>query len=280
MEAPMSDDLLARFAAARDETRAVTLSDPAALRRVGTRRTRVRFGALALAAFVAVGVVAVGVNRWLPSSAPQRPIQPSPSVSVAPTPSTSPTPSLPPPVTFNDDECARTPAACYPPAIEAHLERLPAPCATINHPSNGLIVARHSEQKLGSHNSGPDTTATTYGRTLTRYRDNGATMYLAEVRDAVGRCSSVTRSGTRYRYRQVRTGFAGDESVMLSRTFLVAGVAPGEAPKDTTFTIAIVRIADVVVVIYDYGWEGAPTEPSQVDLFLAKAIDLVRTGEP
>jgi hypothetical protein len=162
---------------------------------------------------------------------------------------------------------------------DALLERLPAPCATVSHPSNASIVVRRSEQKLGS-SGGPVSHAEAYGRTLTRYRGDGAIRYLAEVRDAVRRCPSVTRGGIRYRYQQVRTGFAGDESVMLSRTYRTAGVAPGAIPKDTTFPIAVVRVADVVIVIYDYGWEGAPTGAAAFDVFVAEAIALARAGRP
>jgi len=128
--------------------------------------------------------------------------------------------------------------------------------------------------------------ATAYGVTLTRYRDGGATKYLAEVRSALSRCSTVSRATefttqtTALTYRRISDDtLGGDESLLASRSYKY--VSEGQnAPTYPVYLIALIRIGEVVAVVYDYGWEGAASPHNRFDTFVAETIAAVRAGKP
>jgi hypothetical protein len=285
----MSDQLARFFAAAAERADAVTLAGAAAARRTGTRRRRARLATLAALCALVVAAIPVGVNEL---TAPHRrfvPLAPATSAPTTAPPSTTPsarasadaTPTgepLPP------DPCSFQPAQCYPPVRQWHEERLPAPCTQPSHPSDALIVQRRSESRSSYYDLAKQGT-TMYSVTLTRYRDGGAAKYLAEVRTELARCRTVARTGdsdnvkVTLTYRSVSTGLGGDESLLVSRSYRYVSEAQS-GPSNPTYPIAVVRIGDVVAVVYDYGWEGSPSLRSRFDQFVADAIAEVRAGAP
>lgn len=282
------NDLFARMCADADR---VVLARPAAIRRIGTRRTRVKVVTVAVAVLTVIAGSAVTANSYLAGGRSRVVPGGSPTPSTVRSPSASPGPSAsvsasasPVVASRPSDPCSRDVQQCYPPARFFYEEKLPAPCATTSHPSESRKLARKSAgwypmvsgedgRLIGPDDVGVSPATTGFGETLTRYSGNGAAQYLAEVVAAVGRCSSVRRStgetqpGTLViRYRLVsRDTLGGDQSLLLSRTYTsFAG--------EQTFPIAVVRVGDVVVVLMDYGWESTPSIPRSFDEFLARSV--------
>ncbi|HTJ35298.1 MAG TPA: hypothetical protein VL738_18895 [Dactylosporangium sp.] len=249
----------------------VVLADPATLRQIGSRRSRLRATAAVGAAVLAVlvgGYFAVG-RPPVPQPMPLPPAQTAPS-----TPSGAPSASdlhEVPATPSTADPCDTEPAMCVPPG--APQERLPAPCTTMSNPSDAQITQRHSGDGLTYFDLDRQQGSTTFGETRTRYSGSGAATYLAEVRQAVARCTSVQRprggSGglQTVRYRQVSANtLGGDESLLLSRTSV-----------SDTYLIAVIRLGDVVVVVMDYGWEGSPSPRKTFDAIVDAAVDRARS---
>ena len=273
----MSDQLERLFAAAGERADAVPLAGAAAARRTGSRRRRARIATLAVVCALVVAAIPVGVHAL---TADRR------LVPVVP-PTAAPT-TAPPSATASEsapaDPCSFQPAQCYPPIRQWNEERLPAPCTKPSHPSDALIVQRRSESRSSYYDLAEQGT-TLYEVTLTRYRAGGAAMYLAEVRTELARCRTVARTSdfdnakVTLTYRRVSMDIGGDESLLASRSYqYVSEAQPG--PSNPTYPIAVVRIGDVVAVVYDYGWEGSPSLPSRFDQFVADAIAEVRAGKP
>jgi hypothetical protein len=270
----MSDQLARFFAAAAERADAVPLAGAEAARRTGTRRRRARIATLAVVCALVVAAIPVGLNAL---TAHRRFVPLVPPTSAPTTAPPSPTPSA------SADPCSFQPAQCYPPVRQWHEERLPAPCTEPSHPSDALIVQRRSESRWSYYDLAKNGT-TMYSVTLTRYRNGGAAKYLAEVRTELARCRTVARTSDfnakmTLTYRRISAGIGGDESLLASRSYrYVSEAEPG--PSNPTYPIAVVRIGDVVAVVYDYGWEGTPSLPSRFDQFVADAIAEVRAGKP
>jgi hypothetical protein len=291
----MSDPLKRAMAAVRADADAVVLAAPGAVRRVGTRRTRIKALSAALAALVVITGVSIGANQYFQSSAAPMPPgatstpsgSPEYAVIISPEPSVEPSgePSQTPPAGVSSEACATDPAKCYPPGVFYYEERLPAPCTTMQHPSNANITARQSVVGMTYffRNEG----ATAYGKTMTRYNDAGARQYMSELRSALSRCSSVQRrlndqmtTMTSIRYAIAsRNTLGGDESLLLRRTYRTEKI-PEQAPTDETFLIAVIRFGDVVLVIFDYGWEGSASPRATFDGFLAESVAEARAWRP
>lgn len=274
----MSDQLARFFAAAAERADAVPLAGAAAARRTGTRRRRARIATLAAVCALVVGAIPVGVHEL---TTHRRFVPLVPPTSAPTTAPPSPTPSAS--ASASADPCSFQPAQCYPPVRQWHEERLPAPCTQPSHPSDALIVQRRSESRSSYYDLAKQGT-TMYAVTLTRYRNGGAAKYLAEVRTELARCGTVARTSdfdnakVTLTYRRVSTGIGGDESLLASRSYRY--VTEGQPPSNPTYPIAMVRIGDVVAVVYDYGWEGSPSLRSRFDQFVADAIAEVRAGKP
>jgi hypothetical protein len=153
------------------------------------------------------------------------------------------------------------------------------------HPSDSLIMTRESRSHTAPFQvDQPSTTA--YQVTLTRYRTGGAAQYLAEVLSALSRCGTVSRptefarQNTTLTYRHVSTNtLGGDESLLASRSYRYASEGR-TAPAYPVYLIALIRIGEVVAVVYDYGWEGAASPRNRFDTFVAETIAAVRAGKP
>jgi hypothetical protein len=284
----MSDQLARFFAAAAERADAVPLAGAAAARRTGTRRRRARLATLAVVCALIVAAIPVGVHEL---TAHRRFVPAVPSTSAPTTAPPSTTPSAPTSAdatptgeALPPDPCSFQPAQCYPPVRQWHEERLPAPCTQPSHPSDALIVQRRSESRSSYYDLAKQGT-TMYSVTLTRYRTGGAAKYLAEVRTELARCRTVARTSdfnnaeVTLTYRSVSTGIGGDESLLASRSYRYVSETQPRL-SNPTYPIAVVRIGDVVAVVYDYGWEGSPSLRSRFDQFVADAIAEVRAGKP
>jgi hypothetical protein len=141
---------------------------------------------------------------------------------------------------------------------------LPRPCRNSSHASDRRIVQRATGGIYIGHYSvdGP-TQPTIVFETITRYSGSGARDYLAEVRRDVAACPSIVRNTLTFRHAIVRTGFAGDESIAIAE--MVRERYVDEAPwVDNTYLIIVIRLRDTVVVLYDEGWEAAPTDGEEM----------------
>jgi hypothetical protein len=287
----MSEQLDRLFAAAGNRADTVSLAGAAAARQVGTRRRRARIGTLLVACALVVAAIPIGVSQ-LGARRGAAPLPPAASASPAPTdgasrsaPPVEPSSTAAPDTPRLPDPCSSTPAQCYPPVRHWYEEHLPAPCAQPNHPSDALIVVRDADAKytfVPDSNEG----ATLYSATLTRYRDGGAAQYMAEVRSALSRCGSVTRTNpdvpsqkTTLTYRRVSSGaLGGDDSLLVTRSYRY--VTEGQPATNPVFPIGLIRVGDVVAVIFDHGWEGAPTSQRRFDEIVVKARADLAAGKP
>jgi hypothetical protein len=229
---------------------------------------------------VIAAAILMGVSEFVAHRRSVSQARPTPTP--APTPASA-TPSTPTDQAMPPDPCSSQPTQCYPPARPWYEERLPASCRQPSHPSDSLIVQRQSQPRSSPADLAGNGT-TMYSVTLTRYRTGGAAMYLAEVRTELARCTTVVRpdggvsTTTTLTYRTLGTGPGGDESLLASRSYRY--LREGQPASNPTFLIAVVRIADVVAVVYDYGWEGSPSRRSLFDQFLAAALADIRAGRP
>ncbi|MEV4510432.1 hypothetical protein AB0K00_15875 [Dactylosporangium sp. NPDC049525] len=260
MRDPISDQL----AVLGTDADRVVLADPADLRRAGTHRNRIRLAVTALAVLAVIGGTALAFQ-------PSAQTPPVPTTSPSPKPSPEPSseqPPEPPVGSAPEDQCYARLTACFPPEVNYLDELLPAPCTTMDHPSEAKLVTRTPSRGVSTlYVPSPPSNSET-SRTDATYSSGGASMYLAEVRSAVARCPSVQRAASRtdptpvtLRYRQVSTADSpgADETVLLSRTY---PTARGEQ----TFLISVQRRGDKVRVVIDYGWQGLPSTRNEFDL--------------
>jgi hypothetical protein len=241
----MHDPIIDGLSALGADADRVVLADPADLRRAGTHRNRMRLAAVAVAVLAVVG----GGTFTL-----------RPSGQALPVPGGTPT------VAASAEPCQTDLASCIPPEVSFLVERLPAPCAVTEHPSEAKLIHR-STGLLRYATFVEPVIRSSAGRTESTYRAGGAAAYLAEVRAMVARCPSVVRAGpgsdpVTLRYREVSTGgLGGEESVLLSRTY------PTEAGEQA-FLIGLVRRGETVLVIVDYGSRGSASPRDTFDRFL------------
>ena len=285
-------DLRNSFARIRAEADRQDLPMAEQLRHRSDQRARRRATAGILAAVVAA---VAGLAGLLPLTGPDAP-PPITGQSATPPPSATPTPSasqaapskpvgcldrypgLIPSTVFLADATADT-ALCYraksPPPGEPTFptpDYLPRVCATMSHPSDSLITDRRGIEVM--FNDGTDTSPSTsrYFHTVTQYSGSGAQDYLAELRQAVGRCDGYPRDGTRYEYAIVSGPKLGDEAIRMT-VYKRLTQTPESGPREGTFYISVVRRGHYVSVVFDRGWEGHPTRSSVIFDVMEKASE-------
>jgi hypothetical protein len=288
----MSDPMDRAWQSARADVDSVVLAAPEALRRAGTRRTRMKVVTVAFAAVIVITGASIGTNQYFQRTAPVVGETPSPAPSLPRPSSARPTPPVE--LMTPPDPCSTDVKQCYPPGILSWFEKMPAPCTTTEHPSERKVLKRHAGERsamfVGTTGEfvpdasvpvvGPATTM--YGATFTRYSTDGASQYLAEIRAAVNRCPSVSRLAEEgrsqrvtWRYRVVSTNtLGGSESLLLSRTYYRQAEVESSIPAgDVTYLIAVVRVFDTIVVVVDHGWESSPSIRKTFDGFVAYSIE-------
>jgi len=288
------------YTALAREADAVVLAQPEAVRRRGDRRTGVRLAAAVTGAAVAVGAVATATGCGLagggPSPGPARsataasPMSPSPGLTVSPTytdPSPSPSglPAMPP----------RTTPVASPIPDKAFLQQadtngdipigdsvgypvLPSLCGA-TYPSDSSVRARRTRHMLywetpRTGSTGPDGT---YLQTITMYRPGGGPAFMDELRRAVTACPIETREGWTYRSRLLAAPSRGDESVLVEVSHPMRDDFDNLTGGTNLRLVSVVRIGDVVMVLYEAGWErGWSADRAVVDRFTATAVSRLR----
>ncbi|HEX6682827.1 MAG TPA: PASTA domain-containing protein [Candidatus Limnocylindrales bacterium] len=143
-------------------------------------------------------------------------------------------------------------------------EPLPVPCP----PSSASFV----EDRRGFHGifteedptGGPEPTE--LYQTITKYDGTGAKDYLTELAKDVGKCEPVKRGGVRLTYTmatQEQQERLGEQSLLInveSRPL----EKPETGPEISHFLILVVRAGPHVIVVYDKGWEGAPSKRATI----------------
>jgi hypothetical protein len=112
-------------------------------------------------------------------------------------------------------------------------------------------------------------------QTITVYDQDRASRFLDELRDAIADC----RSEGDHRYRIVSAPKRGDESLMFEDRYPTV-VPPEDTPTGghDVRLISVVRIGDVVTILYETGWEaGWSADPDVMNSFTTKAVNRIRS---
>jgi len=290
-------DLERTYAELAREADGVILPPPTHLRHRGDRRTRVRLvtGMFAVALVVGVGTLGVG---WALRAGPSGPgVVPgstntsftvsSTAQSTAPStaPSTGGLPSTPP--MSSASTASVLPAAIPTSAFlqkadlrsrgEAMTQTPPVlpPLCGARHATDSLIDKRRT-MAPDYREPGVAMEGTPNGfiaQTITRYRSDGATRYLDEVRAAVEACPTQQIEGHTYRQRLVSGASFGDESIIIEIRFpAMSYVDSKPLGFDRVQFVPVIRVDDLVTVLHDYAWEGDSRAPrSTMERFASRA---------
>jgi hypothetical protein len=107
----------------------------------------------------------------------------------------------------------------------------------------------------------------TVSHTITVYRSGGAARALSELRAAVTACPTRTDGPNTYTHEIVSTPRRGDGSLLVKVTGANAQIPIGYAAY-----VSVVRLGDVVSVLFAVGWEGATVERAEIDSFTQQAV--------
>ncbi|MEU4555001.1 hypothetical protein [Micromonospora violae] len=281
------------------------LAHPESLRRFADRRARARVVGSTLAVALVVGGVAVGARLAYPAdgSAPLPPPAdtpgPVPTGSPAlpsPTPPPASTPSTPPPNTTPSGTSSRSATGATAPqpptsipdraffvlaapnrtGLESRMEgpALPTLCGT-RLPSDSATVQRRGRYLAYKFPETPTGNVPdgSYRHTITIYRSGRADDALRELRRAVRGCpdQKLPDDSRTWRQRLLTSGGYGDESVLFEmRAPMPDGM--GEPGTDEVRLVRVVRIGDVVTVLWEQGWEHTAAVRSQVDADSRRAV--------
>jgi hypothetical protein len=118
-----------------------------------------------------------------------------------------------------------------------------------------LRTMRHTVSETLSSGPAP----TDFSQTVLVFKPGTAAIYFSRLRAALSSCPSRTQAGVKITYATRAGGpEAGEESVSLSAEY--RHLKPPEVgPQVSTYRVIVVRVGDRVSVIYDHGWEGAPS---------------------
>ncbi|MFE9189505.1 hypothetical protein ACFYL6_07855 [Micromonospora sp. NPDC007208] len=281
------------------------LTHPESLRRFADRRARARIAGSTLAVALLVGGVAVGGRLAYPAdgSAPLPPPADTPGPVPTGATATSPPSPTPPPAPSSSpsrttpsgtpSQPATGPAAPRPPTsipdraffvlatpnrtgLESSGEgpALPTLCGTRLSSDSAMVQrrGRYLAYKLAETPAGhvPDGS---YRHTITIYRAGRADDALRELRQAVRGCPDqrLPDDSRTWRQRLLTPGAYGDESVLFEmRAPMPDGM--GEPGTDEVRLVRVVRIGDVVTVLWEQGWEHTAAVRSQVDADSRRAV--------
>jgi hypothetical protein len=241
-----------------DAVSGVRLADAAAVRRLGDRRTRRQV----LGAGLAVAAVLAGAAFGLP--AVRDGDRPQPGAPTTAPPTVTPTPPTPPPAPVPGEMPDIPDAAMLraedlgggdPPPAESvfwpHLQP-PKPCAGAPSASDRLRETQRAITDMTGSGETPER-PTVFLEYVARYRPGGAAQYLAELRDAIGRCPGAVGNGNG-RWTATNAKLGGDDSLLIRLTRNVPGLG-GQTARQTVY-VAVARLGNAVVVVADLGWEG------------------------
>ncbi|MEV6377358.1 hypothetical protein [Micromonospora musae] len=279
------------------------LGGPGELRRRADRRARVRAAGGVLAVALLVAGTATGTRLVL--AADERPVGP-PAGPPAPTvtaPSPSPSPITPSPSradpspagsatatapsggTPSTSSAPRTPTSipdrafftqpasttAAPPVFRQGEDVLPDFCGS---DLDGRVVQTRS-RVLTYHLTPNQPEATVpygiYRNSITIHRSGRADDWMADLRQAVRECPEQETAPGRFdRYRLLPGGDLGDEAVLVE-VREPAWEAGEPAEGEVLRLIRVIRVGDVVTVLWEMGWEGTSSDRAQVDDYSRRA---------
>jgi hypothetical protein len=280
------------------EADSVGLAAPGALRARADRRTRLRVTAVAVAAAVAVGSALAG-TQWVLRADGTAPLPPATTQSPTPPPTSAAPTSAPP---------------SSPPATTPPVTRTPTTPPARNTPTSipnsaflqdADVVGDEPVADVGSENILPDLCGATFAsdrdvdlrrsrhitywksttpegntpdgtfiQTIGVYEPDGASRFLAELRDAVADCPTDGDD----RYRVVSAPKRGDESLMFEKRYPTKDVEGRPTGGDDVRLVSVVRIGDVVTILYETGWEdGWSAETDVVNSYTSKAVSRLQS---
>ena len=290
-------DIASRYAELAAEVDGAGLMGPHDLRRYADRRARARASVLAAAGVVVVAGTTAGGVALLDRPSPLPPPGRTPPATGSPSPTpVGPTRRRPQPWPRRREPASEgSPAAAPPPPSEIPdaaffrlperyqkdttqrqetdpSEALPGFCDDAFAEDDDATVRR----SVYSIYQVPGTPADhvphgTVHQTITGYRDGGAAAFMDRLRAAAADCDTYRQDGTEVTFEVLDPPDDGDEAVLLERTWPATEpeYAPGVAH------VAVVRVGDVVTVLYVRGWETADSELEYVNRFVEWAVSAI-----
>ncbi|MEH1127972.1 hypothetical protein [Micromonospora sp. CPCC 206061] len=279
------------YRALADEADTVHLAPPTEVRARADRRTRMRVVAAVAAAAVAVGG-ATGGTQWLlradsgppvtPGDTPTATLSPTPPPATPPTQAASPSASAPASGVVDPQASASATGRAIPRSIpdSAFLqdgmidgllgdEHLPELCGA-TYKSEAKIQVRRSKHVTYYINPTEGSTPEgTFNETITVYKASAAKEFMAQLRSVVAGCA---RDGDD-RYKMVSATKRGDDSFMFEKRYPTVDPDGNPTGGDDVRLISVVRVGDVVMVLYERGWEaGWSADPDVVGRYTATAL--------
>jgi hypothetical protein len=147
------------------------------------------------------------------------------------------------------------------------------PCATAAGASEALIVKRATATMSYRFSPPPsDSFDGDVDEMLTRYQNDGAARLVAEWWAGVAACPHEQVGPTTLDHTVLGTGFAGDESILISTVSKGQDqLLPGGTFAITRYT-AIIRIGDAAIVLRVFGWERTSAKPEDAERLVQAAV--------
>jgi hypothetical protein len=280
----MSTDLSRLYAQLGDDAGA-TLPDPATLRQRADRRTRRVVVAACVAVAVVTAGIAAGASQLLAGPAPQPggTITPRPTASDSTSPAPSTTwPSTAPPTST----AARPPITSIPnnaffvQPSDSAMDGTPhapvdatAPFSLCGHPYlGGAGVNKQRTRKLfywvGQKGDLPGGTV---DQTIFAYAPGGAEAAMRNLRAGIQDCPQYHG----FTYTLTNATSRGDDSLLMRSQYIPTS---SNAPIPENSLYSIVRVGDVVTMLYVAGWEGMWEEdkdPVLADQYTGLAVTAI-----
>ncbi len=153
-------------------------------------------------------------------------------------------------------------------------EVLPSLCPSESNPlPTDQRALRHTVSEKLSSGEAP----TVYTQTVLVFKPGGAVTYLNRLRTAMNSCPSHVRDGVKITYMRVDGPKAGDETVSMRAEHRLPKPVEG-MPQVSTFRVIALRSGDKVSVIYDHGWEGAPSQDQTIFKAVTDSVRLLKAA--
>jgi hypothetical protein len=108
--------------------------------------------------------------------------------------------------------------------------------------------------------------------TIAVYDADGAAQFMVELREMILRCTSQRLDDRVYTNRLLVPTARGDGSLLIEVRY--AGLTQDGAPTgmDETRLVSVVRAGDMVMILYEIGWEGSSSSAADVEHFTSVAL--------
>ncbi|NUT34863.1 MAG: hypothetical protein HOV79_17540 [Hamadaea sp.] len=117
----------------------------------------------------------------------------------------------------------------------------------------------------------------TIRQTIATFTGDGGTRFVAEIKAAAKGCPEEKISRTVYKNKLLTPQPHGDETLLIERTYPVLDVDDKPTGGTEVRLIAVVRIGNVVTVLYETGWErGWSAEPATMQALTIAAEQRLR----